>query len=229
METLELHELLLDKLNTLIVVLNKQGEIEYVSNTAQRLLGYEPEDLLGDNWWKNTRASKPEGEIIKSRLMNVFNETAIKVHHFEHELLDAEGKNKWFAWNVSFLNESQLVGIGLDVTDKKEKDKILQEQHLSIQSSIRYAQRIQGRILQTDKFIQGIFKNSFVFYQAKDIVSGDFYFFHEDAIFKYVVMIDCTGHGVPGAIMSVLANSIVKEVLLNRKTTSPSAILNAMD
>ncbi len=236
METLDLQDLILDKLNTLIVVLNNNGQIDYVSRSAQSILGYEPNELLGDKWWINTRFSKPEGEEVKIRLMRLFDQKNNSVQVFEHLLKTANGQKKWFRWNVSYLNESSLVGIGIDITEKKQKEKELldmntqlHEQNKEITSSIRYAQRIQENILQSDDYISKIFPKHFVMYKPKDIVSGDYYFFHEDDTFKYVIAVDCTGHGVPGAMMSMVANSIIKEVLLNKKLRAPSQILYELD
>lgn len=236
METLDVQDLILDKLNTLIVVLNNDGDIEFVSRSAQSILGYNPNDLLGNNWWEATRFTKPEGEEVKAKLMKLFHNKSNTVQHFEHLLKTSFGNQKWFSWNVSYLSDDKLVGIGMDITDKKQKEKELQEksnrlheQHKEITSSIRYAKRIQQNILQSPEYITKIFKQHFVYYKPKDLVSGDFYFFHEDETHKYVIAVDCTGHGVPGAMMSMVANSIIKEVLLNKKIKAPSQILYELD
>lgn len=236
METLALQDLVLEKLNTLIVVLNNKGNIEFVSTSARSILGYEPSDLLGNNWWEATRFSKPEGVEVKTKLMQLFNNRSNSVQQFEHLLKTSHGQQKWFSWNVSYLTDTQLIGIGMDITGKKQKEKELldknnklHEQHKEITSSIRYAKRIQGNILQSSDYISKIFSSHFVLYKPKDLVSGDFYFFHEDEVNKYIIAVDCTGHGVPGAMMSMLANSIIKEVLLNKKARSASQILYEMD
>jgi PAS domain S-box-containing protein len=236
METLALQDLILDKLNTLIVVLNNDGNIEFVSRSAQSMLGYEPAALLGNNWWEATRASRPEGIEVKKKLMSLFKKRSQSVYQFEHQLKTSHGTQKWFSWNVSYLSDAQLVGIGMDITDKKLKEKELQtknqrlvEQHKEITSSIRYAKRIQGNILQSAGYIGGIFPQNFVLYKPKDLVSGDFYFFHEDDTYKYAVVMDCTGHGVPGAMMSMVANSIIKEVLVNKTVRSASELLYQLD
>ena len=85
-----------------------------------------------------------------------------------------------------------------------------------------YAQRIQQSILQTAEKLATYFNQSFLLYKPKDIVSGDYYWFYEDEQFRYIAAIDCTGHGVPGAMMSMVANSIFKEVFINLKITNPS-------
>jgi PAS domain S-box-containing protein len=236
MFAIDIQDQILDKLNTLIVVLNKSGSIEYVSKSAQLLLGYNPQDLLGNAWWKIIRFSKPEGEEVKDKILKSFEHHAIATQTFEHKLRTSAGGTKWVRWNVSYLNEDQLIGIGYDITDNKnnekrliENNKQLVEQNKDITDSIYYAQRIQQSILQTQEQLRSYFDNSFLLYKPKDIVSGDYYWFYEDESYKYIAAIDCTGHGVPGAMMSMVANSMFKEVFINRKISNPSEILKALD
>jgi PAS domain S-box-containing protein len=236
MFALDIQDQILDKLNTLIVVLDNNGNIDYVSKSAQQLLGYDSQDLLGNSWWEITRFSKPEGELVKQKILQIFSLQQTSAQTFEHELRTAAGGRKWVRWNVSYLNDEQLMGIGYDITDKKlnekrliENNKQLLQQNKDITDSIYYAQRIQQSILQTPEHLATYFKESFLLYKPKDIVSGDYYWFYEDTQFRYIAAIDCTGHGVPGAMMSMVANSIFKEVFLNLKITDPSSILKALD
>jgi PAS domain S-box-containing protein len=236
MVTLDLQEQILDKLNTLIVVLNNNGSIDYVSRSANQLLGYEPKQLLGHNWWEKTRFTKPEGVQIRNKVITLFKEQRATVNTFEHLLKTAEGGQKWFNWNISALNDEQLIGIGYDITVKKQNEKKLIEsnekllaQNKDITDSIFYAKRIQQSILQPSALLNEMFSGSFLLYKPKDIVSGDYYFFHKDERYSFVAAVDCTGHGVPGAMMSMVANSIFKEVFINREETCPALILRALD
>jgi PAS domain S-box-containing protein len=236
MFAIDIQDQILDKLNTLIVVLNKTGSIEYVSKSAQQLLGYNSSELLGNAWWEVTRFSKPEGEQVKNKILTSFSNQNITTQTFEHELKTSVGGRKWIRWNVSYLNDEQLIGIGYDITENKlnekrliEKNIQLLEQNKDITDSIYYAQRIQQSILQTPDLLKEYFDESFLLYKPKDIVSGDYYWFYEDEIYKYIAVVDCTGHGVPGAMMSMVANSMFKEVFINRKISNPSEILKALD
>lgn len=236
METLDIQEQILDKLNALIVVLNNDGSADYVSKPAQHLLGYKSDELLGNNWWEATRFSRPEGIEVKRKLLNLFKNGNASTQTFEHVLKTSYGGKKWVRWTVSYLNNDQLIGIGYDITEKKnserkliEQNEKLTEQNKDITASIVYAKRIQESILQTPESVREIFKESFLLYKPKDIVSGDYYWFYENANFKYAAAVDCTGHGVPGAMMSMVANSAFKEVFLNRKVTEPGLILQALD
>jgi PAS domain S-box-containing protein len=231
-----IQEQILEKLNALVVVLNKYGNAEYVSQSACQLLGYNPSQLIGENWWEVTRFSKPEGERIKNKILALMRRNINSTESFEHLFKTSYGVQKWIRWNVSFIDDEQIVGIGYDVTEKKHQEKqliernlLLQQQNKEIKDSINYAKRIQQNSLQSVDYIKNIFSNNFVLYKPKDTLSGDFYFFFQDNENRYAIAIDCTGHGVPGAMMSMVANSIIKEVLLNKKAKAVSQILYEMD
>ncbi len=237
MEVLDsIQEQILNKINALVVVLNKNGEADYVNRQATKLFGYSQNELLGENWFKITRFNSAEGQAIKQKLMAMFINKEIGDTVFEHEFKTQAGAKKWIKWNISFLNDNQIISIGTDVTDKKNtEEKLLVtnanliDLNKSLVDSITYAKRIQHSILQSYDYIKTIFNNHFVFYKPKDIVSGDFYFFYQNDDYKYVIVADCTGHGVPGAMMSMLANGILKEVLQNKRIVSPAQILYEVD
>lgn len=100
-----------------------------------------------------------------------------------------------------------------------------------ITSSIRYAQRIQHAILGNENALHSYFKNSFVFFKPKDILSGDFYWFYEnkEENVKIIVAADCTGHGVPGALTTVLGCSILNEIVAQKHLFSLDKILQELD
>lgn len=232
----DIQEQVLEKLNALVVVLNRNGNAEYVSKSAGELLGYDCSLLLGSNWWEVTRFSKPDGERTKNKILALLEHSTNSAQTFEHLFRTSYGGQKWIRWNVSYLSDGQIIGIGYDVTEKKHQEKqlqeraiLLQQQHKEIKDSIFYAQRIQRNSLQSKTHINSVFGQNFVLYKPKDILSGDFFFFFQDEDNRYAIAVDCTGHGVPGAMMSMVANSIIKEVLLNKKIKAASQILYEMD
>ena len=108
----------------------------------------------------------------------------------------------------------------------KQKERV-DDAHKSIKDSIVYAQKIQHALLTSTEYIQShLQKEFFVYYQPKDIVSGDFYWATEHNDEFYIVTADCTGHGVPGAFMSLLNISKLTELILERELSSPAKILN---
>ncbi len=229
---------ILAKLNSLIVVVNHQGKVEYVSPSAKRILGFEPEQLMGEGWWNLTRTNDKDRTDIKAlTFRQLEQDSLIEAVPYESLLKTAAGKDKWILWNTSKGPANTLVGIGHDITDRKNAEQKLLEKHIELEQhnkdmldSINYASRIQEAILPDISKIKDTFKDAFVLYQPKDVVSGDHYFFHHaNSGLIFVAAVDCTGHGVPGALMSIVANGILNEVIVKKGIEEPSEILYALD
>lgn len=230
-------ELLLEKLNTLIVVINNEGKIEYAGKSVKQMLGYSPEYVSGRNWWifaGDTKKERRESLLFVNSLMKMNPE--ISSFTFERKIISVSGSPRWIRWNLSRNDEHSLIGIGYDITATKEAEErlkesneLLRKKNEEITDSIEYAQRLQQSFLPDIRKLKNVFSDAFVLYQPKDLLSGDFYWYHQTDEKIILFAIDCTGHGVPGALMSVLAHSIVKEVVLNKKIESPSEILHAID
>ncbi|MHB8401911.1 MAG: two-component regulator propeller domain-containing protein [Bacteroidia bacterium] len=111
-----------------------------------------------------------------------------------------------------------------------EKIKVeLEEKNKDMTDSINYAKRIQEAILPSKEAIHNVFPESFILYKPKDIVSGDFYWYAEVEDYYFIAAIDCTGHGVPGAFMSLIASTLLSEIVNGRKITVPSHILQELN
>jgi serine phosphatase RsbU (regulator of sigma subunit)/HAMP domain-containing protein len=115
-----------------------------------------------------------------------------------------------------------------EIRRQKEEVEIQKEKvtalYIDLQSSIDYAQRLQETILPNDVSIKRMFPDSFVFFRPKATVSGDFYWFKELGGKKVFAAADCTGHGVPGAFMSLVGHNVLNTV--TKVFTKPSQILN---
>ena len=105
-----------------------------------------------------------------------------------------------------------------------------------ITDSIRYAKSIQTAILPLEEELTKVFNEHFVLYRPKDIVSGDFYWYHHipaqhesDTEKIFMAVIDCTGHGVPGAFMSMIGNTLLNDILKHRQIYHPAQILESLD
>jgi serine phosphatase RsbU (regulator of sigma subunit) len=110
-----------------------------------------------------------------------------------------------------------------------EKGKKLEIAYKEIRDSINYAKRIQESILPATEMISHVFGNSFIFYRPKDVVCGDFYWFGQQGDEVVIAAVDCTGHGVPGALMTVIGNSLLNQIINSSGITSPSNILTQLD
>ncbi len=116
----------------------------------------------------------------------------------------------------------------------KEKERIdalrrdIERRHKEITDSITYASRIQTALLPKDDFIKSLFKDYFILWLPKNIVSGDFYWFYKHNSKIYAIAADCTGHGVPGAFMSLLGISFLKEIVSLNPNILPDQLLEKM-
>jgi serine phosphatase RsbU (regulator of sigma subunit) len=110
----------------------------------------------------------------------------------------------------------------------KQAYDIIEEKNRDITASINYASRIQHAILPEPKEIKGLSDKCFILYIPKDIVSGDFYWFSRNGDKLILVAGDCTGHGVPGALMSMLGISFLEEIINVRGITESGQILNKL-
>ncbi len=116
------------------------------------------------------------------------------------------------------------------LNQKEQSDQQRQKMEVlysDLKSSIEYAKRLQDSILPDRKFIQDICPNHFVLYLPKDVVSGDFYWFQKQAGKKLFAAADCTGHGVPGAFMSLIAHNALNHV--TKVYTKPAQILTQVN
>lgn len=109
-----------------------------------------------------------------------------------------------------------------------EQKAIVEQKNKDILDSIEYAKRIQNSLLQPIETIQSYLPNSFVLFIGKDIVSGDFYWFKVKNEWVYIAAADCTGHGVPGAFMSVMGNTLLNQIMAENLHIMPDEILNQL-
>lgn len=107
-----------------------------------------------------------------------------------------------------------------------DKNKVIEEKNIEITDSITYAKRIQQAILPQHSEFHLALKNCFVFYEPKDIVAGDFYWMHKVGDTVLYAAADCTGHGVPGAMVSVVCYNALNRAVKEYGLTKPADILN---
>lgn len=110
----------------------------------------------------------------------------------------------------------------------EHQNSIISEKNKDISDSINYAKKIQDAILPTQADIEKVFPDHFILSLPKDVVSGDFYWFATYQELKLFVVADCTGHGVPGAFMSLIGNTLLNSIVNERKIHSPELILNEL-
>lgn len=120
--------------------------------------------------------------------------------------------------------QKQLTNIKL-----KEQNHIIAEKKQEIDNSIQYAKGIQQAILPNVQELSAQFPQSFVYYKPKDVVSGDFYWFGKVEKDFYCIAADCTGHGVPGALMSIIGIDKIVQAVFEKKISHPGMILSFLN
>ncbi|HXB40708.1 MAG TPA: tetratricopeptide repeat protein, partial [Bacteroidia bacterium] len=108
----------------------------------------------------------------------------------------------------------------------QQQKEVIEESNKNMTDSITYAKRIQEAILPAKELKYRLFPDAFVFYHPRDIVSGDFYWFAEKEGRRIIAAVDCTGHGVPGAFMSMIGIDQLNHIVLQNGITQPAEILN---
>jgi ligand-binding sensor domain-containing protein/serine phosphatase RsbU (regulator of sigma subunit) len=106
-----------------------------------------------------------------------------------------------------------------------QKSMEIEEKNRDITASIRYAERIQRAMLPKED----TFEETFVLFMPKDIVSGDFYWMYDNGDWQFIAVVDCTGHGVPGAFMSIIGHNSLNKVVREYGLTRPSAIIDQLN
>ena len=118
--------------------------------------------------------------------------------------------------------ENEVAERTKEVLEQKHE---IEEQHKEIKDSIQYAKRIQSAILPPEKTVKSLLPNAFIFYLPKDIVAGDFYWLEQQEDKTFIAAADCTGHGVPGAMVSVVCNNALNRSVREFGLSTPASIL----
>lgn len=123
------------------------------------------------------------------------------------------------------LNEELAVTIET-VSEQKEQ---IQKQNTDVTQSVKYAKRIQEAVMPSISYVEKILPESFILYKPRDVVSGDFYFVTEHQNKIFIAAVDCTGHGIPGAFMSLLGNDLLTEIIISKDIVEVDIILNKLN
>jgi PAS domain S-box-containing protein len=131
-------------------------------------------------------------------------------------------------YNEQEAIESVLV-VSHDITDRKLIELDIQSKNKKINDSINYAKRIQNAILPDTHIIRQALPDSFILYKPRDVVSGDFPWFVQRGENIFIAAVDCTGHGVPGALLSLIGYFLLNDIIRSRQVTDPGTILDLLD
>ena len=136
--------------------------------------------------------------------------------------------------NEEINQQREEIASQADVLKSYNEQVLLQNEELhfaysKITDSIKYAERLQYAVVSNEKELQNLFPNSFLINKPKDIVSGDFLWLAQIKQYKIVAVADCTGHGVPGSMMTFLGIAALNQIVIEKKILKPDLILEELD
>ena len=190
----------------------------YLSRQITRRLLYVSDSMsrfVESNFTSTTAFSSEIGRDEIGRLAKNFQllEEEIVVHFANYRERAEKRTEEILRQNTLLENHKSLI-------ERKNRD---------ILDSIQYARRIQRSILPSDRHLSQLLPDHFLLYQPRDIVSGDFYWAELAGDHLVVAVADCTGHGVPGALMSMLGHNFLNQAVIEREITSPAMILSYLN
>ncbi len=144
-EKLHLSDQILQRVNAPVLVADSQGNMIYISPAVKMILGYEPEELLGDNWWKISRSDPDKAQREKEYINQaVQREIPIADETYEHPIQDRWGNTHWISWVDAAGLENTLIGVGHDITERKQMEEKIQRRVAELealyQSGIAFSQ-----------------------------------------------------------------------------------------
>jgi PAS domain S-box-containing protein len=226
----ELLSIVASETENAILILDKDGEIEWVNKSFEKLNGMNLAEFKAE--YGNTIyevSNNPEIESIIRKCISTKSSVS-----YESANMFSDGKVVWESSTLTPIFDEQgvltkLIIIDNDVTERKQNEEIIKLKNKDIMDSIMYAKHIQEALFPPLSELSKIFAESFLVFKPKDIVSGDFYWFSKTNDVKLMAIADCTGHGVPGAFMSVIGNEMLNISLHDSSVRRPSEALNLLD
>ena len=213
-----------------IIIMDAQGRLEWVNESFEKMNGITLDrlkQLKGETIFDIS--NNPD---IKTIIERCIQERTSVV--YESKTTIAESKVIWGSSTLTpIYNElgeiQKLVIIDTDITERKRDEEIIRQKNKDITDSIEYAKKIQNSILPGIDTIKKSLPQSFIFFLQKDIVSGDFYWFTRKDDIAVIAAVDCTGHGVPGAFMSLIGYNLLNQIVNEKNSIDPAGILNELN
>lgn len=231
-------------------------ELDFSNNRAY--WSEELQDILGYESNENFQTIESWKELIHpddlDRILEKVNEQQINLENasFDYRIIRKDQTIRYLHSESKIKTDGSgnligLFGISIDITEQKKAEHLLEltlaqleeriaertkeitQKNINILDSINSAKRIQLGLLANQVKLKEIFEKSFVINLPRDIVSGDFFWVYQRRNKKYLVVADCTGHGVPGALMSIIGTNLLNQIVVNEHYENPSEILELLD
>ena len=210
-----------------VVICNPDAELIWANDAFTRVFGYTLEEF------KNERGKTIIEVSSYPNIKQVLNDCIEKRTgiSYESKYQIRNNEERWFQSTLSpvFKENNELrniIIIDSDITERKIAELLLEQKNKEITASITYAKRIQEAILPSDRSVKIWLPDSFILYKPKDIVAGDFYWVENVDDKVIFAAADCTGHGVPGAMVSVVCNNALNRALREFELREPGKLLD---
>lgn len=205
----------------------KKATFVKVNEKFVEFFGYQKEEVIGRTAVQIDLFDKVEFKKIMSFLR--------EKKKLQNEIFKGKTKSGKVVYLVAsievmdFNGKKYSVSSFLDVTKIIEQQITIERQNKEIRDSINYARLIQKAIFPSQKQLEEVLPKSFVLAKPKHIVSGDFYWIEKHTNKVYIAVSDCTGHGVPGAFISIIGYKLLSKFIIEYGFTKPSEILNQLN
>jgi PAS domain S-box-containing protein len=213
----------------MIVRMGLQGNFFYANPVTYDFIGLKASEIIGNNI--NTI---PVDETIINFIKDTANNTRLGGKEIQTETVFTNNDVKrivQFNSIPEFDFDNNLITylfVAHDITERKEIEIEIDNKNKNITESINYAQRIQSAIIPDFDIVKRYLPESFIFYQPRDVVSGDLPWFYSNEEETFVAAIDCTGHGVPGTLISFIGYFTLNEIVRNNKFVEVGQILDKL-
>jgi PAS domain S-box-containing protein len=216
-----------------VIICDATGEILWANNSFFNMAGYA----------SLAHMESKKGKITNLKILSTWDGIEAAFQNFltddepiqyDSYHITPSGNTIWTSGSLAPVYDinrrlHRVVGIFTDITERKEKEATLTRYAREVSASIQYARQIQKQILPSDRIIEKRFANYFEIESARDIVSGDFRWYAYNEPYFFAAVADCTGHGVPGAFMSLLGNEYLHQIINSKMEMGPDQILFLMD
>lgn len=218
--------------NNAVLIFDENYNLLWANKAFERIYGFDLE-LIKNNKKLFNYIEQNEINNIDEILKNM--SVSKKSLEFSNLRINYKKQKIWVQSTISpyFDRDGKLyrlIVVETDISKIKKAEQKIKWQNKSITDSINYAKILQKNILPKEKELSK-YLNHFIIYKAQEVVSGDFYWMHLAAEIKFnwsifIAMVDCSGHGVPGAFMSIIANSLLNRAIIEKQLYKPSTILS---
>ena len=213
----------------LITRLSLDNKIYYINPTIETLTDHPAPEFIN-----HTLEESAIPVELKNLFHNIISDVSVSKSKFQSEIeVPLKSEKRIFQvkgipeFNDHGGMETALV-ISSDITEQKNIEKEIKAINTKILDSINYAKRIQKAIIPSETLLESTLGECIMYYKPKDVVSGDFPWVFVNGNYTYVAAVDCTGHGVPGAMMSLIGFLLLNDLANDPNPKTPAQILNEL-